>query len=271
MGATIHPKVLCRGHDSWRIVMGKPAQGDLSVDEGGGRCGLGLMSTHRWFRQEPGAMRVAFLHRNLGENPDASMTLAATIVDDSANLSALTANNIRAVHILRLPFRLRLGMFHRFRYDDNTELFFRNHVDLPAGSTPLDAVRHPLLQGKDYESLFTEAMIIVRNLPLDIQTVAAIAEQLKQDRTKAVRCDHKSFAALKALNDFIVAYHTVTKTLFGGTPLGRLSDIEFFDRLLWEDYYLISPAETDEHNYRGRPTASQYAVSSYLYEAWWPA
>jgi hypothetical protein len=166
-----------------------------------------------------------------------------TAVTEGVDLSAVTEENIRVAFVVRLPFRVRLGMLRRYVYDDQFEIWIRNKVDLPPGTTFQQAMPHMKTgEGRlQPDLLFSEALILNRKVKVNSDSLEAVRRTTNKDGVLPIECDKKYFLALKVLNDFLVAFHTATKEMFGGTAISRLSNMEFFNRLRFE-ITLICPA-----------------------------
>ena len=149
------------------------------------------------------------------------------------DIESLTKDQIRVAFILRLPFRLRVGRLFHFcaDIDGPFEISCRNSLNLPPGTGSLEALRHVR---RSYEVLWTDALIIMgrpRVEESDLQAIREAAESTEPAQTNLTR---NAFKALGALNQFIIAYSTSAKQLWGGRPLKELTKIEFFERLQWE-------------------------------------
>jgi hypothetical protein len=164
------------------------------------------------------------------------MSTVFTAVTDGVNLSAVTEENVRIAFVVRLPFRIPLGRLRRYVYDDQFDVWIRNKIDLPPGTTFQQAMPHMRTgEGRlEPNVLFSEALIVNRKVKVKPDSLESVRKITKNDELPPIECDKMYFLALKALNDFLVAFHTATKELFGGTPISRLSNMEFFNNVRFE-------------------------------------
>jgi hypothetical protein len=171
------------------------------------------------------------------------MSTSFCAVTKGIDLSTITEDNIRVAFVVRLPFRLRLGRHRRYIYDDQFEIWIRNKVNLPPGTTFQQAMPYLKTAAGQLspDILFSEALIVNRKVKVNPASLEPVRKTTKNDEIPPIECEKKYFLALKALNDFLVAFHTATKEMFGGTAIRRLSNMEFFNRLRFE-ITLICPA-----------------------------
>ena len=151
--------------------------------------------------------------------------------------------SVANAYVLTLPFRVRVGRFLTINVSDSFDVFFRNTLDIPEG-TSNDALTQLLWDGertRPREQFFTDVAV----LDLSPKIPAEFREQLvnlvdDQPDQQMPESGSKYFDALTALNDAIVGYHHATRCLFGGTVVERFTDQMFFDRLRYR-HTLIYP------------------------------
>jgi hypothetical protein len=163
------------------------------------------------------------------------MPISVTIVDQTISPEELGADDIAAIYILRLPFRLRVGENFSFKYDDKTDLFVRNNFAVPSELTTQELLHRmaSTTPATPIEALNSDIGIAIWNLGLDSNVLRRIAPD-----AELINMPSRHFAALCAINDFIVAYQTTTQMLFGGQVLGRLTNTELFDSMKCEIAYI---------------------------------
>jgi hypothetical protein len=89
-------------------------------------------------------------------------------IPDEVDLKSLDEIQIYHGFIVRLPFRLRAGVFLRLHISDSFDVIFRNRLDIPLG-TPSDDVLKLMWEGKKFrprEQFYTEALILDTNPPM---------------------------------------------------------------------------------------------------------
>jgi hypothetical protein len=160
---------------------------------------------------------------------------SALLIVEGTNLEAIAKQNIKAGFLLDLPFRLRVGKLRRFSFDLDgpIELCLQNPVDIPAGTDHMQATQE-LFRSGGFRSAFSQALIVLRRPRIEAEELKAIQEAVSQPEMHVGGLTRNAFQALKSLNAFLVAYHSATGQMTGGSHLHKLSDMDFFDNLRWE-------------------------------------
>jgi len=167
---------------------------------------------------------------------------------DNFDFKIITKEMIRFGFLIKLPFRIRLGCFYRQQFEykgNNFEIILYNKIAFPKG-TELHKV---LLSGKSFNSLWTEAFIIIKNPQIEDDIIEKLKQWESSEESIPPNNPMKSiFLSMEALNHFITAYSTATNQLFGGSALRVFRTYDFIDSL-YLDVQIYYPAEekiTDE-------------------------
>jgi hypothetical protein len=142
---------------------------------------------------------------------------------DNPNVSDVTQEVIQSAFIVRLPFRLRVGSFHRHCLKlgrQHFEIALHNHVVLPEGTSLREIMADIGKKGLSVNVLNTDAIVAIKDPEVSEDTLNKLSRRhLDKD---IVVSTGSVFKAIEALNRFIVAYATATRSWHGGEPLRRL-------------------------------------------------
>ena len=162
------------------------------------------------------------------------VTHTASLVSDDFDFQRITKDMVHMGFLVQLPFRLRVGEFYRHKFNcrgKSFEIVLYNRFKIPE-----DLPIHEVIQKlKQFDVLWTEALIIVRNPKITKQTLKNL-RNWSPEKSSIPYFDSGGsiFDALEALNHFIVAYSTVTSELFGGNPLLIFRTGDFLEHMRWE-------------------------------------
>lgn len=97
---------------------------------------------------------------------------------------------------------------------------------------------------RPHSDLWTRAFVIVSEPNVSPEALDAVRNWTpKEGETPAVTADGSTFAAMEALNNFIVAYASGAKQLFGGQPLRLLTTNDLVDLDRWDITIFCEPNE----------------------------
>jgi len=167
------------------------------------------------------------------------------LITESFDFKTITKDMVRCGCLVSLPFRLRLGELYRqnfqFRGGD-FEIVLKNKFRVPEGMEILQVIK----AAKNFETLYTEAIIVVRNLNIKREALERLREWTpeKSDLPPGA-ADAPYYKAMGALNHFISAYSLATKDILGP----RLFNIpDFFNNLKYTLAIYCHPNEEITNN-----------------------
>ncbi|MGZ5094955.1 MAG: hypothetical protein ACXWCY_31150 [Burkholderiales bacterium] len=140
------------------------------------------------------------------------------------------------------------GLVHIPPIDSASDVWLFNRIAVPAGSH-LPAVLHALpdRERDGYAALWTQAVVIL-NAPA---LVDGALNALRGGNTGSLGLGGNLFRALTSLNEVIFGYVEAVGTLFGGSHLHFLTDMEFFNGLRLEFAFVAnSPCVVTEADVR---------------------
>lgn len=169
----------------------------------------------------------------------------AFLFPDDFDLTSAADIRVNHGYVLTLPFRIRTGRFFVLHVGDSFDLIFRNHLDIPLG-TSSDDVLALMCEGKSLrprEQFCTQILILDKKPPVPSNFREAFIGFLNSpEEGNMPGVEARYFKALSCLNDALVGYHHATNSLFGGAPLARLGHQVFFERLRYL-HTIVCPME----------------------------
>ena len=164
------------------------------------------------------------------------------------DFAATREEDIRFGYVLDLPFRVRLGdLFrHKFTFRGKAfEIAFYNQYPIPQG-TPFDKIFN---DRKPHSAYWTRALVIAFQPKVGPDALDALRKWIpKEGEIPPISATGSVFAAMEALNNYLVAYASGAKQLFGGKPIRLLTTNDFAGSDHWEISIFCPPTEelTDE-------------------------
>ncbi len=144
------------------------------------------------------------------------MTYLETVYADNLDKTKSKATEVRLCNVVNLPFRLRIGNSYIFPKSNNEDfkLYFRNPYEIPAEGIKIIELKNKSSKCGTNKFFNTKVLIMLKR---------SLDEHI----------------ALKVLNDFIVAYGTVTTTPISifGEDVRTLKDMEFSEACEWKIIY----------------------------------
>jgi hypothetical protein len=141
--------------------------------------------------------------------------LLDTIYADNLDPTKPGATEVLFCCVVNLPFRLRVGNSYAFPNSDNEDfkLYFRNPYKIPQAGVETDKLQEEADKQKTYNFFCTKVLIVLKKKP-------------NIDR------------AIKVLNDFIIAYSIVCKSIGSFLEeVNTLNHMEFSKAQEWEIHY----------------------------------
>src|SRR5688500_7490470 len=128
-------------------------------------------------------------------------------------LADVEPRRVRLGHLVRLPFRFRVRGVFRFRLEeDGIELFLRNALAIPRGTSVLALARHQRTTWTEVTSDWqTDALIVFEDHELPRETV----ERLKAGDSSKIDFTNSTVRAVRFMNEFTVAYLAAGLDSFG--------------------------------------------------------
>jgi hypothetical protein len=164
------------------------------------------------------------------------------IVDSRVDRSTLSKENFYSACVLRLPFRMRVGVFYEQVIKGerhSVRLAFLNTLDLP-DEAATDAAHR---EGEFFRIFQTSAVAVVPFEYVSSSTIEAVKAGPSAPGAQPPRIlehyDHHA-DVLDALNQFTVAYSLATREWFGGVPLRMLRHEDLWEYVTW-DVVLVLP------------------------------
>ncbi len=167
----------------------------------------------------------------------------AYITSDEFDFASTREENVRFGFVLDLPFRIRLGDLYRHSFSFRGKAFevvLHNKYSIPPGTTYEQVFR----DRRSYSDLWSSVLVIVSQPQVSPEALDAVRRWVpKEGETPPIGGHGSTFAAMEALNNFLVAYATGAKQLFGGKPLRLLTTNDLMDLERWEITILCDPNE----------------------------
>lgn len=167
----------------------------------------------------------------------------AYFTSEGFDFASTREENIRFGYVLDLPFRIRLGDLYRHRFTFRGKAFevvLYNKYPIPPGTGYEQLFR----DRRPHSALWTRALVIVSQPKVSPDALDAVRNWTpKEGETPPVMAHGSTFAAMEALNHFLIAYASGAKQLFGGKPLRLLTTNDLVDLDHWEITILCQPSE----------------------------
>jgi hypothetical protein len=167
----------------------------------------------------------------------------AYLTAEGFDFARTVEEDIRFGYVVDLPFRIRLGELYRHKFTFRGKAFeivLYNKYPIPRG-TSIDQL---LRDGKPLSARLTRALVLVRQPGISPNSLDNVRNwSPKEGETPPINPIGSTFAAMEALNHFVVAYATGAKQLFGGKPLRLFRTNDFFDFVCWNIAIFWPPDE----------------------------
>ena len=173
--------------------------------------------------------------------------LTAMEVYGDVDLSKLETDQVRMAHVIKLPFRLRVGTQEEYHFDwqGPIDLYVRNPLHINEGMEGMPRV-------KTVEELWSQVLLITAQVSLSEEDMQLLRSWSEKDGNVPSIGSHGEFRAMEAINQFVAAYAKIINDVRGGHPLHMMSPFEFFDTislqgiLICPQSYAFSHGEVDE-------------------------
>jgi hypothetical protein len=170
------------------------------------------------------------------------ITYSTILYPESYDLANARADDLRFGFVVSLPYRLRVGAWYRQEISARGKQFTLWLLNRVAVSEDEPSGFEAIGDKGVVSDLWTEALLVLSDTDVSEESMTALrlsaqdGGELRHPRPEAER-----FAAMEAINHFVIGYATATNQLYGGSRLRLFYPLEFSQYLRWE-LALVSPA-----------------------------
>ena len=169
------------------------------------------------------------------------MSWVTLLIQDGFDLRSLRPENLYVGIVVDLPFRLRLGRFHKETlYSDmhEVQLGFLNRIDVPTEEVAR-SVQHTEQFRKGFASTAVAFVPLRKPSP-------ELLEGLRNSNGVGEPppypgATNELMAVRNAISRFVIAYSHAGRQWWGGTTLRRIPDMDFFHSIQWQVTYILQP------------------------------
>jgi hypothetical protein len=179
------------------------------------------------------------------------MSWVTLLIAEDFDLKSLQTDNLYVGIVVELPFRLRLGRFHKevlVSESHEVQLGFINRIDVPTENVA-ESIQHTEAFRKGFATAAV-ALVPIRKPSLELLEGLRSWDGTGDPPPYPGATDELS-AVRSAIARFVVAYSHAGRQWWGGTTLRRIPDMDFYHSVQWQvTYVLPAHASFDEDDFR---------------------